>query len=73
MSLPKSKDSLGYTRQEILDIIKPLGIHHKKFWKAFGVNTVGVAEDGTSRYYQCDVERALWSLGAKDGKFHLWD
>lgn len=73
MPLPKPQDKLGYSRSEILDIIRPRGIHHKTFWKAFGVNTVAVAEDGQARFYVCDVERALYLLNKKDGVDHLWD
>ena len=73
MSLPAPKDKLGYTKAEILAICRERKVHHATFWKAFGVNTVAVGADGTSRFYPCDVERALWSLGKKDGVFHLWD
>lgn len=61
--LKDPKDDLGYTREEILAICRERKIHHKRFWKAFGVNTVAVADDGTLRYYPVDVERALWKLG----------
>jgi len=73
MSLPSPRDPLGYCRSEILDIIRIRGIHHRTFWKAFGVNTVAVALDGTARFYRCDVERALYLLNKKDGMPHLWD
>ena len=46
MKLPKSKHKLGYTRKEVLDIIRPLKIHPSKFWKKFGVNTCAVSETG---------------------------
>ena len=71
--LDPSKDPLGYTDKEIRDICKERGIPPKEFNKAFGVNTVAVGKDGKSRYYQCDVERALYRLGRAGGKFHLWD
>ncbi len=71
--LLKSEDKLGYTKQEILSICKDLKIHHKSFWKAFGVNTVAVGADGTSRYYTCDIERALYQLGKPAGVNHIWD
>jgi len=71
--LQKPKDLRGYTKQEILEICKERKIHIRKFWKAFGVNTVLLAEDNTARYYVCDVEAALYELKNKDGKFHLWD
>lgn len=73
MSLPKSKDKFGYSKEEIELICKERNIKLNKFWIAFGVNTVSVAKDGTSRYYQCDVERALYLLKNKDGQYHLWD
>lgn len=71
--LKPSKDSLGYTKEEILAICRERKIHHAKFWKAFGVNTVSVAKDGTLRYYLCDVEKVLFLLKESDGKYHEWD
>lgn len=71
--LPVPKDRAGYTKAEILAICRDRGIHHRTFWKAFGVNTATLAPDGTLRYYPCDVERALCILGKPGGKFHLWD
>ena len=60
--IPKPKDKMGYSREEILKICRDRKIHHETFWKAFGVNTVSVADDGTSRFYALDVERALYEL-----------
>lgn len=73
MSLPKPKDPLGYTRREILEIIRDRGVHHMTFWKAFGCNTVAVGDDGEARFYRCDVERALYELRAPDGRPHGFD
>lgn len=73
MSLPKSSQKGGYTRQEILDIIRPLGVHHRTFWKAFGVNTACIGEKGETLFYGCDIERALYQLRKPGGKFHMWD
>jgi hypothetical protein len=72
MSLPKSKSRLGYSEKEIQAICKARKISMSKFWKAFGVNTVSV-ENGESRYYRCDVERALYELNCNDGVYHAWD
>ena len=71
--LPKPKDTLGYTKEEISVICKERKIPTKKFWNAFGINTVAVAKDGSSRFYQCDVENALYKLHCKDGIWHPWD
>lgn len=72
MSLPKPKDKRGYTTEEINLICKERKISNKRFNDAFGVNTCGY--DGkTCYFYPCDVERALYNLGNKDGKFHIWD
>jgi len=71
--LTDPKDPLGYTHKEILSICRERKIHHKKFWKTFGVNTVTMGVDGKSRYYKCDVERALHILRKIDGVNHLWD
>jgi len=66
-------DPLGYTQKEILTICNKYKIEIKKFDKAFGVNTCAMGNDGTHRYYRCDVESALYNLGVKGGKFHPWD
>jgi hypothetical protein len=71
--LPKPEHEYGYTRKQILQICKDRKIHHKKFWSAFGVNTCAVDEKLGTIYYPCDVERALYNLGQKDGVNHLWD
>ena len=69
----KPKDKLGYTTEEIDKICKALGFTRKQFNKAFGINTCAIAKDGTTRYYECDIERTLWVLGSKHGKYHEWD
>ena len=71
--IPKSKDPLGYTQEEILAICKERKIKPKLFNKEFGVNTCAVGKDGKPRYYSCDIERALYNLGCKDGVYHEWD
>ena len=71
--LPDPADPLGYTSEEISAICKQLKVDLKKFNKAFGVNTCAVGKDGRSRFYRCDVERALYTLGCKGGKYHEWD
>lgn len=71
--LSKPKDKLGYQLKEILKICKKNNINLYKFWDTFGYNTCIIAKDGTNRYYACDVERALYKMGSKLGKEHLWD
>lgn len=71
--MKKPKDPLGYQDFEIKKICDERGIAEKDFNKAFGVNTVAIGKDGKGRYYVCDVERALWKLKAKGGKYHEWD
>lgn len=74
MSLPKSKHRSGYTEKEIEAICKEKGIDIQKFWVAFGVNTCMIDEDNNEViHYHCDVEKALWQLRDKDGKYHPWD
>lgn len=76
MKLPKPKSDIGFSREEILEICRSQKIHHKTFWKAFGINTVGVEVvngKNEARMYVCDVERALYQLGKSGGKFHDWD
>ena len=73
--LPKPKSELGYSLDEVLAICRERKIHHKRFWKAFGINTVGgemVNGKMETRIYVCDVERALYRLG-KGGKYHAFD
>lgn len=72
-SLPKPKHELGYPRSQVIAILKELGISTKKFDKAFGINTCAISETGETIMYYCDVERALFELGHKLGKYHLWD
>lgn len=71
--LQNPRDPDGYTKEEVLSICRERKIHHRKFWKVFGVNTCVMAEDGTLRYYKCDIERALHILGNRDGVDHIWD
>lgn len=71
--LKPSKDILGYTQKEIISICKKRNIDLNDFYEAFGVNTCSVGKDGTPRYYQWDIERALDILGHEDGKYHEWD
>ena len=71
--LPKPKHKYGYSESQVKEIMKKLNIPWKIFEEAFGVNTVAVAENGESILYVCDVERALWKLRHKLGKFHIWD
>jgi len=71
--LKPPKDSLGYIKEEILAICRERKISIKKFNEAFGVNTCSVGKDGKPRYYLCDVEKTLYELGNKDGKYHEFD
>jgi hypothetical protein len=72
-SLPKPKHRLGYPISQVKDILKKLNISWEQFGGAFGVNTYAISKKGEPIYYECDVERALWKLGHKLGKYHLWD
>ena len=70
--LPKSKSKKGYSSGEIQQICKDRHIELVDFWDAFGVNTCAL-EHGEARYYQVDVERALYRLKSTDGVPHPWD
>ena len=73
-SIPEPKNPMGYTRREILDIIRPIGIHHNTFWKKFGVNTCGVGPNGESLMYPCDVELAIrCCIEGRDKTVAEWD
>jgi hypothetical protein len=54
-------------------ILKELGISWDKFGEVFGTNTMCMGKNGETILYKCDVERALWLLGHKLGKYHWWD
>jgi len=74
MNLPKPTHKYGYPLKQIKEILEELGIDEKEFNKAFGVNTVGVDEKTDEHIlYPCDVERALWKLGSRYGKWYPWD
>jgi len=72
MSLPKPKSKYGYSQKEVEIICQERNIKIKDFWRAFGVKTV-IVEEGENRYFICDIERTLYKLNCKDGKFHLRD
>ena len=60
IELPKSKYESGYTRKEVLDIIRPLKIHHRTFWSKFGINTCAIEpKTGQTLYYGCDILRTI--------------
>lgn len=73
--LPRPNHKYGYTKDQIKEICKSEKIKEKDFWKAFGINTCPVIDEKTNEvaYYPCDIERALYILGNKMGKNHLWD
>lgn len=74
MRLPKSKHKLGYTRQEILAIIHPLGIHPKTFWKKLGINTCATSRTGEILIYPYDVKLAIrCCLEKRDKLIWEWD
>ena len=71
--LPKPEHDSGYTQKQIKEICAERGITDDEFEEAFGVNTCLLDDKLGVIYYPCDVERALYKLGKKDGKYHLWD
>ena len=74
ITLPKSKHKHGYTKQEILDIIRPLGIHHKTFNKKMGVNTCSISSTGELLYYGYDITVAIrCCLEKREKTFTEWD
>ena len=66
---------MGYTKAEVLCILRELGIHHNTFWKKFGINTCGMdMETGESLMYPCDVELAIrCCLEKRDKTLEEWD
>lgn len=75
IKLPKSKHRLGYSRKEILDIIRPLNIHHKTFWSKFGINTCSInKETNETIYYYYDVLLTIkLCLEKRERRFCEWD
>jgi len=71
--IPDSKDPSGYSNEEINKILKDNNLNLEEFWPAFGICTCLITTKGEYRYYKCDVERALYKMGSKLGKDHLWD
>jgi DNA-binding transcriptional regulator YiaG len=71
--LPKPKHKLGYPSSQVKQILKELKISKEDFGRAFGVNTCAISKTGERIIYPCDIERALFNLGCKLGKNHLWD
>lgn len=53
-----TKHKLGFTGQEIKELLEKHKIDGEKFYTALGVNTVGVI-DGQSVTYHCDIEKGL--------------
>jgi len=72
--LPKPKHIYGYPNSQLKQILLKLEISEEAFDKAFGVNTCCFDEKlNETIIYVCDVERALYQLGHKFGKYHAWD
>lgn len=71
---PKPDRKYGHSPNQVLFILKELGLDPKKWDKMFGVNTVAVDDDGVINYYTCDIEKALFNYTkGKIGIDHLWD
>jgi hypothetical protein len=71
--LPKPLHKLGYPKSQVKKIMRELKVKWSDFGDAFGVNTCAIAENGETVMYPCDIERALWKLKHKLGKYHMWD
>ena len=72
--LPERTREWGYTKREVLNIIKKYKIHHMTFWKKFGVNTCAIDTDGQILYYACDIKTAIRCCVEKRGKYQWeWD
>ena len=73
IKLPPSKNKYGYTKQEILSILRSLKISHKKFWSKFGVNTCALV-DNVILYYHCDILSTIYCcLENRDKTEMEWD
>ena len=75
IKLPPSKHEYGYTKKEILDIIRPLKINHNTFWKKFGINTCALHPKTNERLmYACDIELAIrCCIEKRDKTIFEWD
>jgi hypothetical protein len=56
-----TKYSMGFTDEEISDLLEQLNVNEKRFNKAMGVNTVMMI-DGNTIHYHTDIESALNQL-----------
>lgn len=72
-ALDPPQDKRGYKRPEIMKIYRDRGIKSHDFWRAFGVATCEMDENGETYFNKCDVESALFKLGQVGGKNHAWD
>ena len=59
LNLPEPKNPLGYTKEEISEILKTYNISEKVFNEKFGVNTCPVLPGGICGYYKWDVELTI--------------
>lgn len=66
--------TLGMTKDEILALLRDLHIHHKTFWKKFGVNTAALDRSGEILYYSIDITTAIkCCIEKRDETTGEWD
>ena len=60
VGIPQSKNPIGYTKEEIGDICKSLGVSINQFNEHFGTNT-GIIDEETMEFliFDCDVLNTL--------------
>ena len=74
INLPRSKHKHGYTRREILDIIRSYKIHWKTFDKKLGTNTYAFDENGEVLTYGVDIATAIrCCIEKREKHFCEWD
>jgi hypothetical protein len=59
---PKPDRKYGHSPNQVIFILDELGLDHKKWNKAFGVNTIAIDDDGVYNYYDCDVKTAIYKM-----------
>jgi hypothetical protein len=73
--LPKPNHRLGYTKAEVLAILRKYKIKEEVFWEKFGINTCAVhPETKETLMYGCDIETAIiCCLENRDKYWWEWD
>ena len=76
MAIKEPRCPIGYSKEEITEMLKELGIPGQKFWEKFGVNTMAMCPHDTARtlYYRVDVKTAIrCCVENRNKRMYEWD